>query len=445
MNPHVASGRRFRRGKVRWFLGLAVLVVGAPLAFPAAPPAEGETPTPLSLGGAVRWALENNPEIAALRQQRGIAAAGVVIADTYPFNPIWEASVRAAVGPPSAGITNSVSNQHRVFIDVECRGQGKFRRQAAGTALSRTEWEIAQQEVALAVRTLRAFDAVIYRFRKRQLVSDTVELNREAAGLVKELVKNGRLTAADLIVIRTEVQDARAQLGPGHASYVAAAHDFYRALGAVEGSFNLQGGLEIPPPLEAETDRLLLAALERRADLRARQLAVQEAEARLWLEVANRYGNVNAGPAYEYDPTRINLIGVQFAVPLPAFNTHRGEIQQREAERGRAVLDLRQTEVAVRQDVRAAAARLEQARKWADAYRNEIRPSMERALKDIRALFEARAAGADLLRVIDVQRKLLRARDTELDAVYELRQALADLALAVGDPAVAVGPGPAPP
>jgi hypothetical protein len=42
--------------------------------------------------------LQNNPELAALRQQHGIAAAGVVIARTYPFNPLWEGKIRPAWG-----------------------------------------------------------------------------------------------------------------------------------------------------------------------------------------------------------------------------------------------------------------------------------------------------------------------------------------------------------
>src|SRR5713101_1891275 len=58
-------------------------------------------PAKLSLNAAVRWALQNNPELAALRQQHGIAAAAVVIAETYPFNPIWEAKVGAADGAVS--------------------------------------------------------------------------------------------------------------------------------------------------------------------------------------------------------------------------------------------------------------------------------------------------------------------------------------------------------
>src|SRR5262245_24729165 len=86
----------------------------APEATPPPPPA-------LSREAAVRWALEHNPDLMALRQQHGIAAAAVVIARTYPFNPVWEGKVRAAFGPESAGVTNSVSNEHKFLLDLEIR------------------------------------------------------------------------------------------------------------------------------------------------------------------------------------------------------------------------------------------------------------------------------------------------------------------------------------
>jgi cobalt-zinc-cadmium efflux system outer membrane protein len=376
----------------------------------------------------------------ALRQQHGIAAAAVVIANTYPFNPVWEGKIRATTGPESAGITNAVSNEHKVFIDVELRGQKKIRQEAANVALSRTDAEISHQEVALAVRVVRAFDTVVYRYRKRKLVEATLDLNTKAAGHVEDLVNSGKLTNADLIFIRTEVEDSRAQLAPSQAQVITAWQDLYRALGMTDGTFDLHGGFQVLPPPEKDGEHLLQTALEHRADLRARQLAVNEADARLRLERANRWGNPNLGPAMEYDPTRVTLIGVQITMPLPVFNTHRGEIEQREAERMKAELDLRQTEVAVRQDLRAALARLEQARAWVETYKARVLPTLENSLSDIRTLFDKGRPGADLLRVIDVQRKLLKARDTELDAIYEMRLALADLALAVGDPAVAVFP-----
>src|SRR5262245_1674693 len=75
---------------------------------PTPVPAAVEAPVQLPLGVAVRYALEHNPELAAVRQQHGVAAAGVVIARTYPFNPVLENRVQQASGPFSAGITNQV-------------------------------------------------------------------------------------------------------------------------------------------------------------------------------------------------------------------------------------------------------------------------------------------------------------------------------------------------
>jgi cobalt-zinc-cadmium efflux system outer membrane protein len=390
---------------------------------------------------AVRWALQNNPELAALRQQHGISAAAVVIADTYPFNPVWEAKVRAANGPESAGITNRVSNEHKILVDVEVRGQRQYRRRAAGDALTRTDWEIAFQEVSLAVRTVRALDAVIYQQDKLRLGEEALRLNQKSAEDVRLLVEQGKLRAIDLIVARTEVHDTRALLGPARVAYEKAWHELRRALGIVEGNFTVQGTLDAPPAKE-DAEALLAAALEQRPDLHARQAAVAEADARVRLAIADRYGNPNVGPAYEYDPTRINLIGVQFTLPLPLLNRHRGEIYQREAERSRAALELRQAEVTIQQDLAAALARVNAARRWADTYRNELLPELQKSLDDTQRLFAAGDPSVDVLRILDVRRKVLKARDAYLDAIYELRQAQDDLSAAIGDVALALDPEP---
>jgi cobalt-zinc-cadmium efflux system outer membrane protein len=420
---------------VAWLV-VAGLGVGALAAQPL-PPTE-EPHLILSLGAALTWSLQHNPELMALRQQHGIAAAGIVIARTYPFNPALETKLRYTSGPSSAGVNNWLSQEHKVLIDIECRGQGGFRRQGASATLSRTDWEIANQEVALGIRLTRAFDTAVYREQKRQLLQATIQLDQTAAAQVEGLVKAATLKPVDQIVILSEVEDARAQLQVGQSLLVTAYNDLRRALGLVGEPFQLQGRLEAPP-VPGETADVLQVAMERRPDLHARQAAIAEADARLNLEIANRYGNINAGPAYEFDPTRVNLIGVQFLVPFPVFNTHQGEIMQRRAESARAGADLRQTEVAIRQDVQAALARLNQARTLVDTYQSGIVPHLEKSLADIRRLFDNDPSG-NLLPVIDVQRKLLRARDAELDALWEARQAVADLAAAVGDPLLAVPP-----
>ena len=42
---------------------------------------------------------------------------------------------RMPAGPSSAGVTNALSNEHKFLIDIEIRGQGKYRRQGANAAL----------------------------------------------------------------------------------------------------------------------------------------------------------------------------------------------------------------------------------------------------------------------------------------------------------------------
>ena len=57
----------------------------------------------------VRRLVEQNPDIAVIRKNRGIAAAGVVIARTYPFNPVWQSYVWGDNGPKIAFVTNHVA------------------------------------------------------------------------------------------------------------------------------------------------------------------------------------------------------------------------------------------------------------------------------------------------------------------------------------------------
>jgi len=185
---------------------------------------------------------------------------------------------------------------------------------------------------------------------------------------------------------------------------------------------------------------LLQAALDRRPDLRAKQAAVSEAQARLRLMVADRLGNPSIGPFFERNETSANFIGANINFPLPVWNRRQGEIRQLEALRVKAQLEVRQVEVMVQQDVETALARLEQARAGARTYERDVLPHLRSGLESVQRLFLQGDPGADTLRVIDVRRRYIRARDGYLDALWNVSLIQADLALAAGDPAVAVAP-----
>jgi cobalt-zinc-cadmium efflux system outer membrane protein len=396
---------------------------------------------PLTLEQALRWALENNPTLRTQRQAHNVAAAEMVIARTYPFNPALENRIQDASGPASAGIDNVVPMEEVLVLELEVRGQGKYRREVASAALSRTDWTIAAEEQTLAVQVVRAFDALLYQQEKMRLLERVVQLDQELVADVTRLFNVNILGASDRIVAETELDDARAALSLGRVNVITTQAALRTALGAVTELFTAEGTLAMPPvPLDLAT--LTEQALQRRPDLKARQSALLEADASLRLTVANRYGNPSLGPVFVYDPTRISSVGAQINVPLPVLNSHRGDILKGQALRAQAELELQQTEITIRQDVEAAVAHLRAAGARTIMYRTQVLPHLEQGLQDVRKLFQANAKGVGLLQVVDVQRKLVTAQAAYLDALYEQSQARAELFAAVGALPVAVETSP---
>jgi cobalt-zinc-cadmium efflux system outer membrane protein len=404
------------------------------------PPTVTTTPAPttLTLPAAVRQALEGNPGLAVQRRQRGIATARMVIADTYPFNPMLETRVQRSHGPADAGITNRYPVEILFFWEVEFRGQRRARREGAAAGLSRTEWEVVAAEQAVALQVIRAFGGLQYRREKLRLLDETLKLNERQVEDVRRLVDAGRLRPTDLIVARTEVSDTLDLQSAGREAETAARQDLLRVLGLVDSKFEPDGEFELPA-WTPDAVALGELAAARRADLQARKLAVTEAAAAVRLANANRFGNPVVGAVYNYDPTKIAMIGPQVNLPLPIANTNRGQVFQAEVEHALAADAFRQTEVTVRQDVASGLARLAAADARAERYRTRILPDLRQAVEDMEKLFQTGEPGVDLLRVIDVRRKLLRARDGYLDALASVRQARADVAAAVGEPGLGLG------
>ena len=397
------------------------------------PPAPEPLPPRLSLNAAVRWALLYNPALAVQRQQQGIAAAGVVIADTYPFNPVSQNLWQAAMGPASAGVTYRVPVSEAVTWQVQVRGQQTYRRQRARAALSATEWQIARQEQLVVANVVRAYTSLLYQQMLLELLQDTLRFNEQLARDTRELMRAGKLHGTDLILAQSEAAAFVNPLSSAREAIAAARYGLFRALGVSEGDFQLDGSLESMPPSFPEPAMLALA-LERRGDLGASRATVAQAAANVRYTIANRFGNPTFGVAYGLDPTNISTIGAVVNFPIPIVNTQPGQILQSQAQHAQAVLTVRRTEVTVRQDVRSALARLDAARARVEVYRNQILPSLNRAVEDMVKLFRAGAPGSDALRVLDVRRKYLTARRQYINNLWRVSQDYADLIAAVGEP-----------
>lgn len=419
---------------------------------PQAPPAGGEEippPTPLnaateptpgpaglSLADALRWTIEHNPQLALVRKQRGIARAGIVIANTYPFNPIIQWFSWGAMGPAPT-VTNHAFNELTTRIDVELRGQGRHRRAMAQAALSRTEWEIAAQEVLIATQMVRAFDTVLYRQEKLRIQEELLRLQEQVVEKVEPLVQQGHLSRTELMLARADLMDAQTALGPARNQLVVAYNDLRRQLGVVEEDFVATGSLESSLPKLTEAD-MVHEAEQRRPDLHALEVAIKEAQAALRLQIANRYGNPSIGPAGEVNETSVAFGGIWLIWSPPVLNTRKGEIMQRQADVARAQQAVQSMEVTIRQDVQAALKRLTSAGELVEMYRTKTLPSLQQMREGLDQLFARGEPGVTLARVIAIRHRLIQTRSAYLDALFEWSQARADLAAAVGDPSLTV-------
>ena len=201
--------------------------------------------------------------------------------------------------------------------------------------------------------------------------------------------------------------DARAQRAPAHAALTAAWQQLRRELGAVDECLDVTGPLELPsPPCDPNLTEL---ALETRADLHARHSAVGEAEARLKLEIANRYGNPSVGPATEINETSVTFVGSWLMYSIPIFNRRQGDILQRKAERDQAMLFVHQVEVQIEQDVQTALLRLRDAQQWTQSLAKDVLPELRKTGEGLEKLFAAGEPGVDVPRLTDIRRRVLRS------------------------------------
>ena len=387
---------------------------------------------PLDLNATVRDTLAHNPELRSLRRAHDLAEADVRIAKVYPHNPFLESKVRHVDPSPVDVGTLDITQEHRLAIDVEMRGQSRHRRTIAEAALTRTDYEIAAQEQSFAVRAARAWNGVLYRRLKVSNLEDTLKLVEQAEQEVGNATALGLLRGADPLLTRAETNDVRAAVETSQVALTSAFTELRRTLGDPDTLLSVRGTFDLPPPAP-DASALVRHAYDLRPDLLAKRTAVRESAARRDLEEADRYGNPNVGFAYEKDPTATELIGAQVVLNIPVVDDHRQLIRRRELEVQRARVDVDAQELGVRQDVRAAISRLDSARRAAQLYGGKVLPELKGIREGVERLFSMGDPAADLLRVIDVRRRQIRAVEGYLDALWEAREALIDLAAASGD------------
>ncbi|WP_375097876.1 MULTISPECIES: TolC family protein [unclassified Pseudomonas] len=387
----------------------------------AAPAARAEQS--LNLEQALAAALDSNPELAAVRQEIGIAEGERRQAGLLP-NPelSWE---REDTRRDTSTTTVTLSQP----LELGAKRNARVEVAQAGQAIARLELE--RQTNGLRADVTQAFHAAVRAQTAVELAEQSRALTERGLRVVQGRVAAGQSSPVEETRGQVQLAQAEAQLGRAESEQRVAWQALARLTGNARADFTQLEGAALSPGPAPDAERLL-AKVEQTVEWRLAAAQLERGEASLGSEKAQRIPNLTVSVGSQYsreDRERINVVGL--SMPLPLFDRNQGNVLSA-ARRADQARDLRNAvELRLRSDTRSALSQWAMAMAEVDAYDRTILPSARQAVDTATRGFE-RGKFA-FLDVLDAQRTLIEARSQYLDALATASDARAQVERMYGE------------
>jgi outer membrane protein TolC len=382
---------------------------------------------PLTVAQVAALAVQNDPDLRAVRAQHGVAQAQLIQAGVLP-NPQFG----GAVLPLLAGVGTTTAWNAALNFNFGALVTYRTRQETARKAVQQVdadilwrEWQVAGQARLLAVDLIEGRRSLEVLAQARDLLAGRGERLETALAA-------GNVTLADAAPYLAARQQAQAQLDDLQRRMLGERHQLNALLGlAPEAVAPLAASADLPPLDPAAIERDLPNLPLRRPDLVALQLGYAAQDARLRTALLSQFPGLTLGVSGSSDNANVRNAGPTASVGLPVFDRNQGGVAVERATR--AVLH------------EEYAARLTAAVGEVRARLSEI-AATERQLQQVRAdlpIAEQRAAKAEAaLRTRDIDQRtyvdLVNARLTRLAQAVSLEQVLLEQQVAI---ATLVGAG----
>lgn len=391
-----------------------------------APPGEVSIPPGVSLDDgldekeAVAVALWNNAAFHATLADLGLARADIVQVSMIPNPPL---SVFIPIGPKPLEVTSR--------FPLEVLWLRPRRRAIAAIEYQRTADRLVQSGLDL-VRDVRVAFAELELAQQRQHIAlEADDLARQVADLTDARLAAGDLSELESTTARVDSLQAREQVVRSGQDVDVARERFAYLIGLPRAEYPVAIAPSAETP-QVGTDpaELVDTALSMRPDLHAAELAVETAGKRIGLARAEVFAIAAGVSAKEVGNDFLTGPTVDLVVPI--FNQNQGGVALAEATVAKAARQYVDVRDRITWEVRDAHVRARQAQQSAQAWREQIVPSLE---ESVHRAERAYAAGdASFLFVLDTSRKLTDARGRGATAATDLRRAVAELERNVGYP-----------
>jgi outer membrane protein TolC len=287
----------------------------------------------LSVEAISLLALENSPDLVAVRAQAGVSRAQLLQAGLPP-NP----SVTGAFLPLLAGIPPTLSSTHAfnagLSYDIRSLITLHNRRMAAHEAADQVnaqilwqEWQTVGQARLFAVDLIEVARTLALFRQTRQLLADR-NAHSQAA------LANGNTTLSVAAPDLAALQSAITQTDSLERLQLSRRHQLAALLGLEpDAPFELVRVPELPQLDRQRVLALLPTIADRRPDLVALRLGYLSEDARLRGAILNQFPNLSIGVVGGSDNSNIRNIGPQITLDLPVFDHNQGGIAFERATR----------------------------------------------------------------------------------------------------------------
>ncbi|WP_418145695.1 TolC family protein [Variovorax paradoxus] len=416
------------------FVPLAVMALAVPPAF--SQPAAGSNPSPirhtaaataepagpLDLRSALALALRFNPGLSSASREREAGDAAVVQAGAWP-NPVFEAQVEDLR-------RGNRTTTLQLSQPIELGGKRAARVTAAERARDQAASALLARRSELRASVITMFFELLAAQERLRLAQDSVGLAETATRTAANRVAAGKVSPLEESRARVAEAGIRVELLQAEGALRSAR----RQLAALWGNPNprftqADGALDRLPADAAAADvegRLSAAPVLRQA-----RLEVERRQALSDLEQARRVPDVTVSlgakrvPADEGMGSSRNQVVVGLSVPLPIFDTNRGNVAEALSREEKARDELAAAELQLGADAARATERLRSARATALTLQRDALPGAEAAYKAAARGFEL--GKFSFLEALDAQRTLFQVRNQHLLAVAEAHRAAAEL------------------
>lgn len=434
------------------FVPLAVLAMAVPPAYsqqvtPSVPASAGsssaspqassraatrtlEPAGPLTLRSAVAMALRANPGLAAASREQDATEAAIVQAGAWP-NPTLDAQLEDLR-------RDNRTTTLQLSQPIELGGKRAARVTAAERARDQAASALAGRRAEIRAATVTAFFDVLTAQERLRLAQDSVGLAQTATRAATNRVAAGKVSPLEETRARVAEAGMRVELLQAEGTLRSARQQLAALWGNPDPRFTqVEGAVDQLPAMAASQD--LSARIAAAPVVVQARLEVERRKALSDLEQAKRIPDVTVSlgakrvPASDGEAggSRRNQVVVGLSVPLPIFDTNRGNVAEALSREEKARDELAAAELQLGTEVAQATERLRSARATAQTLQHDALPGAETSYKAATKGFEL--GKFSFLEALDAQRTLFQVRAQYLLALADAHRAAGELDRLLGN------------